>query len=192
MSDEKLYLQVENELKGKPRKYTDKALMSKAMAVSGGDETKAKYKYIELRVKKLKEIKEAKEAKELNKQKQFEKNPTEDKPKSPKTVKERIGYVFHWIGFLACVLSIIGWGYIWFDNDFKEPMIYISIGTFSSLFYLGIGWTINYVLTGKKDVYPFLSKETKDTLESFWLMICFVGFLALIIFVLVRLFKFIF
>ena len=190
MSDEKLYLQVENELKGKPRKYTDKALMSKAMAVSGGDETKAKYKYIELRVQKLKEIKEAKE---LNKQKQFENNPTEDKPKSPKTLKERIGYVFHLIGFLACVLSIIGWGYIWFDNDFREPVIYIiSIGTFSSLFYLGIGWTINYVLTGKKDVYPFLSKETKDTLEGFYIIIIAIGILALIITGIIKAFKAIF
>ena len=180
MSDEKLYLQVENELKGKPRKYTDRALMSKAMAVSGGDEDKAKYKYIELRVKKLK-------AEEVNKQKQLEKNSTENEPKSPKTVKERIGYVFHWMGFLAFVLSIIGWGYIWFDNDFKEPMAHIFIGVFSALFFLGVGWTINYVLTGKKDFYPFLSKKTKSDLGDAWFAIWAFGIFALIIFWLVRL-----
>ena len=186
MSDEKLYLQVENELKGKPRKYTDRALMSKAVAVSGGDETKAKYKYIELRVQKLKE------AEELNKQKQLEKNSTENEPKGPKTVKGRIGYVFQWMGFLAFFLSIFAWGYIWFDNDFKEPMAHIFIGVFSALFFLGIGVTINYVLTGKKDFYPFLSKKTKSDIEDAWFTICALGFFALIIFGLVRLVQFIF
>ena len=132
------------------------------------------------------------EAEEFNKQKQLEKNSTENEPKGPKTVKGRIGYVFQWMGFLAFFLSIIGWGYIWFDNDFKEPMAHIFIGVFSALFFLGIGVTINYVLTGKKDFYPFLSKKTKSDLEDAWFMICAFGVFALIIFGLVRLVQFIF
>lgn len=55
MSDEKLFQRVENELNGKPRKYTDKALWTKAEVLSEGDEKKTRYKYIELRVEKLKE-----------------------------------------------------------------------------------------------------------------------------------------
>ena len=54
MSDEKIYQRVQDELDGKPRKFTDKALMTKAEILSDGDEKKTKYSYIKLRVEKLK------------------------------------------------------------------------------------------------------------------------------------------
>ena len=53
MSDEKYYQRVADELDGNPRKYTDKALWTKAEVLSQGDSEKTRYKYIELRVKKL-------------------------------------------------------------------------------------------------------------------------------------------
>tara|TARA_B100000963_G_scaffold272198_1_gene240381 strand:+ start:172 stop:540 length:369 start_codon:yes stop_codon:yes gene_type:complete len=54
MSDEKIYQRVQDELDGKPRKFTDKALMTKAEILSEGDEKKIKYTYMKLRVEKLK------------------------------------------------------------------------------------------------------------------------------------------
>ena len=54
MSDEKIYQRVQDELDGKPRKFTDKALMTKAKILSEGDEKKIKYTYMKLRVEKLK------------------------------------------------------------------------------------------------------------------------------------------
>ena len=49
MGDEKIYQRVIDELDGKPRKYTDKALWTKAEVLSKGDDEKTRYKYIELR-----------------------------------------------------------------------------------------------------------------------------------------------
>ena len=54
MSDEKIYQRVQDELDGKPRKFTDKALMTKAKILCEGDEEKIKYTYMKLRVEKLK------------------------------------------------------------------------------------------------------------------------------------------
>ncbi len=54
MSDEKIYQRVQDELDGKPRKFTDKALMTKAEILCEGDEKKIKYTYMKLRVEKLK------------------------------------------------------------------------------------------------------------------------------------------
>ena len=53
--DEQLYLDATNEVEGNSR---NPALWAKVMALSEGDETKAKYKYINLRVESFrKEIK---------------------------------------------------------------------------------------------------------------------------------------
>ena len=54
MNDEKIYQRDQDELDGKPRKFTDKALMTKAEILSEGDEKKIKYTYMKLRVEKLK------------------------------------------------------------------------------------------------------------------------------------------
>ena len=51
MSDEKYYLQVEQELK---ESLIDKALWSKCMALARDDETEAKAQYIQKRVSQLK------------------------------------------------------------------------------------------------------------------------------------------
>ena len=46
MGDEKYYKQVQDELDGKPRKFTDRALMAKAEVISEGDTEKTRFKYI--------------------------------------------------------------------------------------------------------------------------------------------------
>ena len=68
MSDEKIYQRVQDELDGKPRKFTDKALMTKAEILCEGDQTKIKYTYIKLRVEKLKKEEEEKKQKEKEEQ----------------------------------------------------------------------------------------------------------------------------
>ena len=75
MSDEKNYQKVIDELNGKPRKYTDKAIWTKAEFLSQGDAEKTRYKYIELRVKKLNEQEEMRAEKVL--QKEMEKKERE-------------------------------------------------------------------------------------------------------------------
>ena len=62
MSDEKYYLQVEQELKESLR---DKALWSKCMALARDDETEAKAKYIQKRVSQLKKKELQKKAKQF-------------------------------------------------------------------------------------------------------------------------------
>lgn len=60
--NEQLYLDATNEAEGKNR---DPALWAKVMALSEGDEAKAKYKYINLRVESLHREKERKEKEQL-------------------------------------------------------------------------------------------------------------------------------
>ena len=79
MSDEKNYQRVIDELNGKPRKYTDKAIWTKAEFLSKGDAQKTRYKYIELRVKKLNEQEEMRAEKVL--QKEMEKKEREREKK---------------------------------------------------------------------------------------------------------------
>tara|TARA_B110000003_G_scaffold276180_1_gene321331 strand:- start:108 stop:698 length:591 start_codon:yes stop_codon:yes gene_type:complete len=69
MSDEKHYQRVIDELDGKPRKYTDQAIWTKAEFLSKGDPEKTRYKYIELRVEKLNKQDEIRAEKELQKEK---------------------------------------------------------------------------------------------------------------------------
>ena len=68
MSDEKIFQRVQDELNGKPRKYTDKALMTKAEVLCEGDENKIMYTYIKLRVEKLKKEEEERFKKEESKE----------------------------------------------------------------------------------------------------------------------------
>ena len=70
MSDEKIYQRVQDELDGKPRKFTDKALMTKAEILCEGDQTKIKYAYIKLRVEKLKKEEEERLKREEIKEKE--------------------------------------------------------------------------------------------------------------------------
>ena len=70
MGDEKIYQRVQDELDGKPRKFTDKALMTKAEILCEGDQTKIKYMYIKLRVEKLKKEEEERLKREEIKEKE--------------------------------------------------------------------------------------------------------------------------
>jgi len=54
MSDEILYLQATDEVDGEER---DPALWAKVMALVEGDQRKAKYKYIKLRVEQITKVK---------------------------------------------------------------------------------------------------------------------------------------
>ena len=51
MSDEKNYQKVIDELNGKPRKYTDKAIWTKAEFLSKGDAEKTRYNTLSLELR---------------------------------------------------------------------------------------------------------------------------------------------
>ena len=141
MGDEKIYQRVIDELDGKPRKYTDKALWTKAEVLSKGDDEKTRYKYIELRVAKLKEQEEIKAEKAIQKErekKEKEENhlkeiQLKDEQKKLEKTDSTIFWVIFFIAFIAGRLfGLIGLasvflGYFSYKYASKEYSLLISI-----------------------------------------------------------------
>ena len=154
--DEELYLIATQELDIDAK---NPALWSKAMAVCSGDEQKARYKYIELRVESLK----IKPATEQHPDKQTEKNKfNNDIDKRTKTFQQgaNVRRAFSWknnkegmrIMFLITypLTLIIGYFYA-LSNDVRNPFQYAFEAIFDersfsrTAFYcllIGIVWTI--------------------------------------------------
>ena len=137
MGDEKYYKQVQDELDGKPRKFTDRALMAKAEVISEGDTEKTRFKYIELRVEQLKEKEDEKLRKAEEKARQEEEKKEQEKLKEIENKKDStrswvlwgglfvgilIGRVFGLLGFMAIVI-----GGLVFDELYKTKSISFSI-----------------------------------------------------------------
>ena len=137
MGDEKYYKQVQDELDGKPRKFTDRALMAKAKVISEGDTEKTRFKYIELRVEQLKEKEDEKLRKAEEKARQEEEKKEQEKLKEIENKKDStrswilwgglfvgilIGRVFGLLGFMAIVI-----GGLVFDELYKTKSITFSI-----------------------------------------------------------------
>lgn len=101
MSDEHLYKKVNDELNGKPRKFTDKALWTKAEVISKGDEKLTRYKYIELRVSKLAEQEKLKE--EKNQKAEENQQLAKAKEEEKKQISEKKSYVL-FLTFLAAFI----------------------------------------------------------------------------------------
>ena len=104
MGDERLYQQVKNELEGKPRKYTHRALMTKAEVLSEGDETKKIFKYIQLRVEHLKEKEREKEEKEREK---AEKIRINEREKANEKEDSKIANDNYWIFWIVLFLAFL-------------------------------------------------------------------------------------
>tara|TARA_B100000902_G_scaffold343781_1_gene348682 strand:- start:185 stop:688 length:504 start_codon:yes stop_codon:yes gene_type:complete len=108
MGDERLYQQVKNELEGKPRKYTDRALMTKAEVLSEGDETKKIFKYIQLRVEQLKEKEREKARKITIKEKEkAEKIRIKEREISNEEEDLKIANSNYWIFWIALLLAFL-------------------------------------------------------------------------------------
>ena len=121
MGDEKFYKQVEDELNGKPRKFTDRALMTKAEVLAEGDKEKARYRYIQLRVEFLKNkeeeenkilaLKEEQENKALALKKEEERNIKNTKEKKTKGficwIKIYLSNVFNEFPIILFIVKII-------------------------------------------------------------------------------------
>ncbi len=108
MGDEKLYQQVENELKGNPKKYTDRALMTKAEVLAEGDEKKTRYKYIELRVEKLKAQELEKEEKKQQKiQQKLDQEEQEKFYKEAEKVTKQKREISNWMFWATFVVALI-------------------------------------------------------------------------------------
>ena len=142
MGDEKFYKRVEDELNGKPRKFTDKALWTKAEVLSKGDEEKTRYKYIELRVEKLveedrkrQEKREREEQEKLARQEiQKLKQEREEEEKAKEKKSFWTGWAFFLVAFIfGRYVGIVGFvavffGYLAYDHFAKKGM-----STFNSL-----------------------------------------------------------
>lgn len=109
MSDEKIYQRVQDELDGKPRKFTDKALMTKAKILCEGDEEKIKYTYMKLRVEKLKNeeaerLKRENEKQELIEARRLERElqQAEEEIKHKKNKSELV----LWVQLIAVIILI--------------------------------------------------------------------------------------
>ena len=109
MSDEKIYQRVQDELDGKPRKFTDKALMTKAKILCEGDEEKIKYAYMKLRVEKLKNeeaerLKRENEKQELIEARRLERElqQAEEEIKHKKNKSELV----LWVQLIAVIILI--------------------------------------------------------------------------------------
>ena len=109
MSDEKIYQRVQDELDGKPRKFTDKALMTKAEILCEGDEKKIKYTYMKLRVEKLKNeeaerLKRENEKQELIEARRLERElqQAEEEIKHKKNKSELV----LWVQLIAVIILI--------------------------------------------------------------------------------------
>ena len=149
MNDKKLYVQVENELAGEPRKYTDRALWTKAKTLAKGDEEKTKYTYIELRVKELKE-KEELRVKEL-KEKEQEKELIKQEKLNSKIAKvnkeifqECLRHLFT-LSIFLCLTNFIGqYSVIGFNPSFPSAIGEFIGSYLSYLLMMGVLGGISY------------------------------------------------
>ena len=151
MSDEKIYQRVQDELDGKPRKFTDKALMTKAKILCEGDEEKIKYTYMKLRVEKLKNeeaerLKRENEKQEIIEARRLERElqQAEEEIKHKKNKSELV----LWVQLIAVIILIrilsryvvIGFG----------AMVFISIliGYVTYNYSSGIGKSLSTSIAG--------------------------------------------
>ena len=145
MGDEKFYKQVEDELNGKPRKFTDRALMTKAEVLAEGDKEKARYRYIQLRVEFLKN-KEKEENKILALKKEEERNIKITKEKEQLSYLVSgwgliavflIAYFFGLLGAAAVIIGIFAFN-ISYKNNTKNFSIFISLASGLVSYFLGL------------------------------------------------------
>ena len=152
MGEEKFYKKVEDELNGKPRKYTDRALMTKAEVLSEGDSEKARYKYIQLRVEQLKE----KEHRKIEKEKELiEQEKANQKEQEKIIIDSKKATTRNWILFGAFIIAFatgkiigllgaisLGVGvFVFLElNKTKSMLLSISVSIFSilAIYFLGI------------------------------------------------------
>ena len=156
MGDEKFYKQVEDELNGKPRKFTDRALMTKAEVLAEGDKEKARYRYIQLRVEFLKNkeeeenkilaLKEEQENKALALKKEEERNIKITKEKKQlSNLVLGLGFVaaflfgrfFGLLGAAAIIIGIFAFN-ISYKNNTKNFSIFISLASGLVSYFLGL------------------------------------------------------
>ena len=85
-------------------------------------------------------------------------------------MKERLGLVIHWLGFLCLIFVVVSLGIAYFDN---EDSTLISVAAFyiyylfgedlfgTALFWVNWGaivhWPIKFILTGNKSFFPWRS-----------------------------------
>lgn len=155
MGDERFYKRVEDELNGKPRKFTDKALWTKAEVLSKGDEEETRYKYIELRVEKLvEEDRRRQEKKELEEREKLAEQEIQKLKQEIETEEEAREKKRFWIGwiFLAVMIifgryiGLVGFAGIFFGLLAFDQFIKKGMSTFKALsFSTAVGLVVYFI-----------------------------------------------